>query len=356
MKTVLTNKYTLIFLALLLTTKLFSQTLTMPNNNTEKSLAIMLKIKYKDSKLTKSNISLIRSGIEESLTEKKYSLISESIQKEALLEQAKQQKSDCYDDNCIIDTGKMLSAKFLILIDIIKLDKYVFKVQYISLETGVSEKVKSLIYNYDIGNSKELLEFSKSIINNLNNKQEHYNHNNTPDYSNETEIERNTRYNAGSLSIRDIIPSSTYGISNDYYTINNNGDNYKYVNRILLQYRTLQLNDGDMFLFYLDMNLGFNLYSSINSDDIEFGAVTIEVLESIRFCIANPSQKNSSFISIIGLEAKFGLLANLGTYNDLGFSSKFLVNILWFSLGANIIYTIDNQLSLGISSSFEIGF
>jgi hypothetical protein len=336
---------------------LISQALVVNTYKNEETLPIMLKIKFKDSDLTSSNISLIRLGIEEALTEKKYSLISESTQQEALAEQAKQQKSDCYDDNCIIDTGKMLAAKFLILIDIIKLDKYVFKVQYISLETGVSEKVKSLIYNHDISNSKELLQFSKNIMNYLISKQEHYNnYNDNQDYSKESKIERAIRHNAGKLPIRYIIPHSTYGISYDFYLINDNGDKYKYINRTLLEYRTLQLNDGDMFLFYLDLNLGFNLYSDIDRNDIEFAAITIEALESVRFCIINPTEQNSSFISALGIEAKFGLLANLGTYNDLGFSTKFLLNVLWFSVGTNILYTIDNKLSIGLSSSFEIGF
>jgi hypothetical protein len=346
-------KYILILLTLVFQLNLISQTLVVNTYKNEENLPIMLKIKFKDSGLTTSNISLIRLGIEEALTQKKYSLINESTQQEALTEQAKQQQSDCYDDNCIIDTGKMLSAKFLILIDIIKLDKYVFKAKYINLETGVSEKVKSFIYedNTQINDSKMLIQFSKNIVSELISGMVSYD---KPKYASDSDEWYLDVY--GYIPAYVKMPKQTFGFSTDYYIKNENGDNYRYMHRGLIQFRVQETTD-DPFSLWFEVNFGINLYDEINNEGyVDSGAFTFELLQDLRFTIINPINRNSSYIDILSMEIKAGIIASIGTYNDIGFSSKFLLNIMWFSVGTNILYTIDNKMTLGISSGIEIGF
>ncbi len=108
----------------------------------------------------------LRDGIEEGLTQLKYSLIDEQTQKEALKEQANQRKSECFDESCLVDTGKMLAAKALIIVEISQKDdlNYKFKAKYIDFETGSTTKTKSLYFEGDIKDFKKLNSFGKNLI------------------------------------------------------------------------------------------------------------------------------------------------------------------------------------------------
>ena len=78
---------------------------------------VMLKVKTK--------ITLpadFRDGVEEALTSNNKSLINEDIQKEALESQGIDGEDGCLDDSCLIDTGKMLAAKIIIIIDVDQID------------------------------------------------------------------------------------------------------------------------------------------------------------------------------------------------------------------------------------------
>ena len=91
------------------------------NNN-----VVMLKVISK-SKIKKIDIEMLNSSIEMNLTKLNYGIISQDIQEEALKEQQEQRKSDCYDDSCLVDTGRMLAARELLILDIKIREKDYFK-------------------------------------------------------------------------------------------------------------------------------------------------------------------------------------------------------------------------------------
>ncbi len=108
----------------------------------------------------------LRTGIEEGLTENNFSLISEEVQKEALKEQAHQRQKECYDESCLVDTGKMLAARGLVIVEIVKKNEkyYLFKAKYIDFESGTTQKTKSDYFEYDLNDFKELNKFGKNLI------------------------------------------------------------------------------------------------------------------------------------------------------------------------------------------------
>ncbi len=143
------------------TDKTIVETETKQTNN---SFPIMLKFVSKDFKLENNQNAIFRSGVEESLTENKYSLISEETQEETLKEQSMQRNKECLDESCLVDTGKMLAARGLFIIEVIKSkNDYLFKIKYINLETAETLKTKSLIYTKDIDNAQNLLDFAKEL-------------------------------------------------------------------------------------------------------------------------------------------------------------------------------------------------
>ena len=73
-----------------------------------------------EKEIIKPNIEMIKTSLEANLTSLGYGIIDEKIQEEALKEQKKQQSSDCYDDQCLVDTGRMLTAKKLLIIRVSK--------------------------------------------------------------------------------------------------------------------------------------------------------------------------------------------------------------------------------------------
>ncbi len=111
---------------------------------------------------------VIKNGVEEILTKKSYSIIDEAVQKEALKEQSEQRKKECYDESCIVETGKMLSAKYLFIINISSVSNgLMFTIKYINTETNEVLLTKSKIFKDDIENTEELFIFAKKTTNEL---------------------------------------------------------------------------------------------------------------------------------------------------------------------------------------------
>ncbi len=110
-----------------------------------------------------------KDGAFESLTLLKYSLIDESAQKEAIKEQSEQRKKECYEESCLVDTGKMLAAKGLIIVEITKKEEnnYRFKAVYIDIETAVTTKITSKYFKNSLNNFEELKNFGKILIEDL---------------------------------------------------------------------------------------------------------------------------------------------------------------------------------------------
>lgn len=94
-----------------------------------------------DENISKSNIDMINTSVETNLTSLGYGIINEKIQNEALEEQKEQQKSECYDDQCLVDTGRMLAAKKLLIIRITKqkTGNFFIKLRKIDIESGIIE-------------------------------------------------------------------------------------------------------------------------------------------------------------------------------------------------------------------------
>ena len=96
-------------------------------------LPVMLKVKA-NFNLDAGIISTFRSGAEDSLTAQKYMLISKTQQEEALKEQANQQNSDCYDDACLVDTGRMMATQMIFIVTVSKMEsEYIFKARLVDL-------------------------------------------------------------------------------------------------------------------------------------------------------------------------------------------------------------------------------
>ena len=87
---------------------------------------IMIKINSK-SKISKTDLETFNTYLEVGLTKLDYGIISKEIQEEALKEQKIQRKSDCYDEKCLVDTGRMLAARELLILDIKIREKDYFK-------------------------------------------------------------------------------------------------------------------------------------------------------------------------------------------------------------------------------------
>ncbi len=121
---------------------------------------IMLKLK--------GNIKLsndFRDGIEEGLTAYNYTLIDENAQKEALASNSEDNNDGCLDDSCLIDTGKMLAAKAIIIVEVEKRgDSYKFKTRFVDFEKGVTTKTKVLYYSSGLKSYKKLYDFGKEVV------------------------------------------------------------------------------------------------------------------------------------------------------------------------------------------------
>ncbi len=128
-----------------------------------KDLPVMLKVKA-DFNLNHKVITTFRSGAEDSLTAHGYMLISQEQQEEALEEQANQRKSDCYDDACLVDTGKMMAAQMIFIVNVTKMkNEYIFKARLIDLETGSTKRTVTKVYKGRLSSASELLKFAKEL-------------------------------------------------------------------------------------------------------------------------------------------------------------------------------------------------
>ncbi len=65
-----------------------------------------------------SQIAIIRGNIEEIATKNQVTLVDEVVQTEVLKEQAKQRKTECYEESCVVDVGKMIAANKILKIEI----------------------------------------------------------------------------------------------------------------------------------------------------------------------------------------------------------------------------------------------
>ncbi|MBN2693250.1 hypothetical protein JXR93_01185 [bacterium] len=129
-----------------------------------KGVPIMLQIQSKESVPID-----FRDGVEETLTEMNFSLVDQKAQEEALKEQTEQREKGCYDDECLVDTGKMLAARGLIVVEVDERDEstFRFKFRYVDFETGTTTKTKMTYFNFSLSKYKELYEFGKSITKEL---------------------------------------------------------------------------------------------------------------------------------------------------------------------------------------------
>ena len=81
---------------------------------------VMIKINSK-SDISKIDLEMLNTSLEISLTKLDYGIISKEVQEEALKKQKEQRKTDCYDEECLVDTGRMLAARELLLLNISQL-------------------------------------------------------------------------------------------------------------------------------------------------------------------------------------------------------------------------------------------
>ncbi len=128
---------------------------------------VMLKVITKEFEMDKDEKDILRSGLEDKLTETGYSIISEKAQEEALKEQSEQRKKECYDEECIVDVGKMIAARFLCLVDIKKTknnENYVFQLKFIDIQSGETIKSRTNIYKQNISDIENILLFAKKSI------------------------------------------------------------------------------------------------------------------------------------------------------------------------------------------------
>jgi len=110
-----------------------------------------------------------RDGIEEGLTIRGYSLVDEKAQQEALKSQKEQRESECYDDACLVDTGKMLAARALIIVEVKKKEEksFKFKIRFVDFEKGTTTKTKVKYYKESLSNYESLSLFGKKVISDL---------------------------------------------------------------------------------------------------------------------------------------------------------------------------------------------
>ncbi len=105
----------------------------------------------------------LRSAAEQTITNKNFTILDQSIQEEAL---AGQTESGCLDDSCLMDTGKMLAASRIFIVKISPLGKnqYLFKITHTNLETNEMVKSQSEIYTEKLDDYNKLLEFGQKFF------------------------------------------------------------------------------------------------------------------------------------------------------------------------------------------------
>jgi len=132
-----------IILSLLLTFSLFA-------TNIENIIIFEVKTNFE---LDKETEKLIKTSLESSLTNLGYGIVSSQTREAALKEQKKQYQNDCLDDNCLIDTGKMLAAKKILIVDIDKRkEDFIIKMRRIDIETSILEASLAKKYSDKLSN------------------------------------------------------------------------------------------------------------------------------------------------------------------------------------------------------------
>ncbi len=110
-----------------------------------------------------------RDGFEQGLTKIGYSFVNEEDQIQTLKEQTEQRKKECYDENCLVDVGKMLAAKGIIIVEVTKKETnvYSFKSKYIDFETGITRNSYVVLYKHSINDYEKLIGFAKEMVLNM---------------------------------------------------------------------------------------------------------------------------------------------------------------------------------------------
>lgn len=137
---------------------IFSTTIFAENSG------VMLKIFQKETNIDDSTQHIIRLGVSEIVTSNGFFLIDEQSQEEALKEQSQQREKGCFDESCLVDTGKMLAANKILMVELSSIGQnMLFAIKFIDVESGSIIKTSSTIFKGDISDSESLLNFSKEV-------------------------------------------------------------------------------------------------------------------------------------------------------------------------------------------------
>jgi hypothetical protein len=278
-------------------------------------------------------------GVEEELTNLKFSIVDKKIQEEALEEQRKQRNSDCYDDKCLVDTGKMLAAKAVILIDVGNTNTYPirFTAKYIDLEKGVTTKTTTLYYSLRLENNINLLNFGKELIDSLFNKKPYH-----ASYIKPKEEESNWNFAIGGNFA--VVPKSIEFKENSY-----GGAGIGLSFNIDLSYNFLRMKDEMTLNMYsefsywtiggaYDYNDGENLDLLLNSYHLNvnvgfefiFGRKTAPLPLFIRIGLANGYMSYSPTTTDSINKHSF---KTFGLQFEIGIDQKLFMNIFDFYMG-----------------------
>ncbi len=151
---------------------LFVSTVIFAQTNEKKDRTLMVQILLKNNlKISNEITKSIKTSAESILTDYKYLIIDEQVQNQALKEQSEQRKKECYDESCLVDTGKMLAASKLVIIEIFAENKkYKFVTSVIDIETGSKIATNTNWFKDDITDGELLDNAVKEFMLNLINK------------------------------------------------------------------------------------------------------------------------------------------------------------------------------------------
>ncbi len=109
-----------------------------------------------------------RDGFEQGLTERGYSLVDEVAQNDTMKEQT-DHIDGCIDDVCLVNVGKMLSARGVVVVEVVKKEEnvYSFKAKYMDFETGTTQKTYKDFYKAALSDYEQLTEFGKKMVSNM---------------------------------------------------------------------------------------------------------------------------------------------------------------------------------------------
>ncbi|MBN2695376.1 hypothetical protein JXR93_12010 [bacterium] len=343
----------LIFILLII----FSSTIFAKNSG------VMLKIFQKETNLNESTQHIIRLGVSEILTSNQYFLIDEQSQEEALKEQSEQREKGCFDESCLVDTGKMLAANKILMVELSPIGQNIlFAIKFIDVETGSIIKTSSTIFKGDISDSESLLNFSKEVsiaIFNSNKSNNSTQINKTPK---EQKIESNKKVeNIESNKKDDDWDSEFYfdwlklSLSSDLAYFSNGAydyyDDYEYTAEIFAAMVGLGLEffiiEGDWYkisLFSINISLGASNESAIT---LVSGSVLKTLIISGKFSFGisiGPLLGDAFFLNSNGFETASGFTTEIG-YN-LNKHLKLKLNL------APPVFEQDQMYKLGIVYNF----